>query len=104
MAWIKYATNTKPINLAGNITLDRWSNGLTIKNTGNSVLLFNQDPLQPGQSKAIGGNYGELLTGRYAVAFAPIASPPPGYVQSNGGIVTEKYYLPTPEQMKKLDC
>ena len=89
---LKYQTSTRTYGQPINITLDRLCNGITIKNSGNSICVFADDPLQPGESKAIGGNKGEILQGRYNVFFKPIASPPPGYVQNDECVVTQKYY------------
>jgi len=90
---LDYTTRTTPTGQALNITLDPWSNGLSVKNTGNSICIFNDDPLLPGESKTIGGNKGELLRGRYALKFQTPATAPPGYVQNDQAVVTEKYYL-----------
>lgn len=90
---LRYTTRTTQYGKEVNITLDRLSNGLTVKNGGNSVLIFDDDPLQPTESKGIGGNRAEILVGRYRLYFEPIASPPPGYVQNDLAIVTEKYYM-----------
>lgn len=90
---LDYTTRTTPTGQMLNITLDPWSNGLSVKNTGNSICIFNDDPLQPGESKTIGGNKGELLRGRYAVKFQTPATVPVGYVQFDQAVVTEKYYL-----------
>lgn len=102
--WIKYTIREMEIGTPQNLTLDKYSNGFTLKNTGNSICFLNIDPLQPGESKAIGGNKSELLTGRYRVYFAPIANPPVGYTQQDNAILTEKYYLPTPAQEIQLNC
>jgi len=100
MEWLKYNTQTKPLQARGEIVLDDWSNGFTVKNAGTSVLVMNGDPLQPTESKGFGGNKGELMVGKYSYFFKPIDNPPPGYVQVDFAIVTEKFYLPTEAQRK----
>jgi hypothetical protein len=100
MEWLKYETSTRTLQARGNIVLDAWSNGFTVKNAGNSILSFNGDPIQPNESKGFGGNRGELIEGNYSFFFTAPASPPPGYVQSDLAIITEKYYKPTEAQRK----
>jgi hypothetical protein len=104
MQWIKTNTRTTIIATGGNIILDEYSNGFTIKNIGNSVLFINHDPLQPTESKGFGGHLFTILTGRYAFTFDPIASPPPGYVQDDNAVITEYYFLPTAEQAAQFNC
>lgn len=102
--WIKYATRENTYTQPQNILLDRYSNGITVKNIGNSICFFNSDPLQPGESKGIGGNYLEILDGRYRVYFQTPAVVPPGYVQVDSALVTEKFYMPRPGQEPQLNC
>jgi|SRR6516164_10975316 hypothetical protein len=102
--WLKYTTRKTIYASQQNINLDQYSNGLTVRNIGNSVCVFDGDPLQPGQSKAIGGNKAEILTGRYSFSFQPIANPPIGYVQMDMAIVTEKYYILSPGQEPNFNC
>lgn len=90
--------------MATKITLDEYSNGFTLKNAGNSICIINGDPLEPGESKAFGGNQGEIIIGVYNFKFQAIASPPPGYVQVDSAILTEKFYVPTPDQKQKPRC
>jgi hypothetical protein len=104
MEWIKTNTRTTITEVGGNIILDEFSNAFAIKNIGNSVLLINNDPLQPTESKSFGGHLFTILTGRYSFTFQPIASPPPGYVQEDGAVITEYYFLPTAEQTPQFNC
>lgn len=90
---LNWTTRTNLTGQALNITLDPLSNGLTVRNIGNSICIFNDDPLQPGESKSQGGNKGEILKGRYALRFQTPTVVPPGYVQNDQAVVTEKFYL-----------
>jgi len=90
---LNYTTRTNLTGQPLNITLDALSNGLTVRNIGNSICVFNDDPLQPGESKSTGGNKGEILKGRYALKFQTPAVVPVGYVQNDQAVVTEKFYL-----------
>jgi len=94
MELLAYNIRTTAYDTTQNITLDTFSNGITVKNSGNSLLLFSNDVLQPGASKAIGGNKGEILKARLQISFQTPPVVPPGYVQQDQAIVTEKFYLP----------
>jgi hypothetical protein len=75
----------------GIIDLDELCNGLNVINIGTTVCRVNGIPLNPpaagevvGDSYAIGGNKGELLTGKVQLDFA----------SGNGEvIVVQKYYV-----------
>jgi hypothetical protein len=98
MEWLYVDTRTTPYNLAGNITLDQMSAGITVKNTGNSICIVNGDPLQPTESKGFAPPWNALLKGRYALKFQTPATVPPGYVQADSAVVTEMYYIPNPSK------
>ena len=91
---LKTTTRTNTYGIAGNITLDKLSNCLAFKNAGNSICVFDSDPLQPGESKVIAGWPHEVITGRYSFFFQTPAVVPVGYVQDDMAVVTEQYYLP----------
>lgn len=82
----------------GYFTIDELCNGVTVINQGNVGAWFNNIYLSPsplnllatdrfaGESAAIGGNAGEILTGRIQVDFAAGTQP--------RILIIQKYYLP----------
>jgi hypothetical protein len=84
-----FDTSLQDYSVEQNITLDKACNLLLVKNAGTSVLLFDLDPLQPGESKVIGGNRNEVLVGRHQVSFRGAGV--------NLAIVTQKYYVEPPK-------
>lgn len=71
-------------------------NAITVKNTGNIICVVDEDPIQPGASKSMGGNRGEILTGRHDISFttAGMAVIPP--TQNPSAVVTAKFYVTAP--------
>lgn len=66
-------------------------NGFTVKNAGNTILMFNQEPLQPGESQSVGGNEGEEYIGRVDIYFMlPTIVPP---LPTNMAWITVKFYV-----------
>lgn len=94
MEWLVYNFDTNQYTSGRVIPLDKYCNGVTIKNTGTSDLVFQKEILSAGKSKAIGGNYGEILISRIQISFQDPAVPPPGYVRADQATVTEKFYTP----------
>ena len=39
-----------------NLNIDKFCNGLTVKNAGTTLLIFDLETILPGESKTIGGN------------------------------------------------
>lgn len=72
------------------VILDKYLNGVAVKNVGTTLLVVNTETLQPGESKSIGGNYGEIYRGRLDMKFQTQAIPPPTIV--NLVEVTQKFY------------
>jgi hypothetical protein len=95
MDLVKYNTMQTPYTAVGtaavNIPIDQLCNGYSIKNTGNTILLFRKEPLQPGESKVIGGNFGEINTDRVQISFQEQAVQPLPVV--NQAWFTQKIYL-----------
>jgi hypothetical protein len=83
------------------ITLDDFCNSVSIKNAGNTIVMFNNEPIFPGESKSIGGIENGILTGRYNLTFTTIW---PGFVVPvtpfNSAFFTQIYYIPTPKGYK----
>jgi hypothetical protein len=75
----------------GEIPLEPWCNGITIKNNGTTNVLFQGDTLIPGESKTIGGNRKEILKGRVDLGFV-VPTPAPTTI-TNYCTVTQKFYL-----------
>jgi hypothetical protein len=90
---IEYNVVTQEYSLPQQVVLDRYCNGLVIKNAGNTLVIIMGDTLQPGESKSIGGNYGEVYRARTDINFLPPPVPP--LVTQNLAVVTQKFYLET---------
>jgi hypothetical protein len=89
---LKYNFNTEQYAKAKEITIDPLCNGITVRNGGNTLVIFQGDVLNPGESKSVGGNRKEILWGRVNISFQlPVIVPP---VPLNLVFVTQKYYLP----------
>jgi hypothetical protein len=70
----------------------KYLNGITVKNDGTTLLLFNNEILQPGESKAIGGNAGEIYKIPVINLAFRIPSPVPSTI-TNLAVVTQKFYV-----------
>ena len=79
-----FAQNTTQVPIGNNV------NGFTIKNAGNTIVMFNNEPLQPGESQSVGGNEGELYIGRVDIFFM-LPTPAPG-TPVNSCWITVKFY------------
>lgn len=89
-----YDTTVIPVSLPGMVQLVPNVNGVAVHNAGNTIVLFNEDPLQPGESKTFGGNWGEIFTGRIFIRFI-LPTPAPA-IPNNLAYVTSKFYVPEP--------
>lgn len=85
---LAYATAQK-------IDLDNRCNGITVKNAGTTQVIIDDEILQPGESKAIGGNLGEIFIGRKDIYFQ-VPTPAPAVI-TNLAYVTVKFYVPVPD-------
>jgi hypothetical protein len=90
MKFLKYSISNVLYQRQISVTVDRLCNGFSAKNAGNTIVLLNGEPLQPGESKSVGGNYAEVFVGRIDVAFA-MPDPAPG-TPVNACYVTQKTY------------
>lgn len=77
------------------IDIDEWCNGLTIRNGGTSTVQFQQEPIAPGESIAIGGNFGEVIRGRIDLFFTGAGI--------NLAIVRQKFYINPPFNVPSPD-
>ncbi len=82
--------NITPSN-QGQIPIGNRVNGITVKNNGTTLVIFNREPLLPGESQTIGGNEGEEYVGDLQIYFQ-LPTPPPVTV-INSAWVTIKYYV-----------
>ncbi len=89
--FLEYNTNCQPYQIDTIIPQDRFCNGMTFINRGNTIAVIQGDPLNPGESKSIGGNRGEIYKGRIDLNFQLPAIVPP--VPANLLIVTQKFYV-----------
>ena len=94
----KYNISNRQVTLktAGQIPLGNRVNGFSLKNTGNTIVIFNREPIQPDESKTIGGNEGEEYIGRLDVTFGAQVLPPPPTPPPpplNECWITIKYYV-----------
>lgn len=83
--WLYYNTTTQQYNSNQKIIIDPRCNGITVKNAGTSVLIFDDEQLQPTQSKMIGGNRKEIMVGRKDISFTGAGT--------NLAYVTQKFYV-----------
>ena len=85
-------TYTKPQK----INIPSLCNAISIKNTGNIICVVDEEPIQPGESKSIGGNRGEILYGRHDISFTTAGMDIVPPTQLPQAFVTAKFYIPTP--------
>lgn len=86
----RYDHSVRQVTQPGTVQLTKNVNAWAVHNTGNTIVLVNDDPLMPGDSKSIGGNLGEIFMGRIYITFQ-IPSPAPSPI-INMATVTQKYY------------
>lgn len=86
-------SSVQTYGVATNLTLDKRCNLIIVKNAapvGGAVVLFDDDPLQPGESKVMGGHWRTIYAGRHQISF------------TGGGaqiaIFTQMYYIEKPNQ------
>lgn len=87
-----YNTTTQEYTSLRSVNVDKLCNGFTVNNVGTTICLVNGDPLQPGDSKTVGGNVGEVYVGRIDLAFM-VPDPAPSEI-INSAFVTQKFYVP----------
>lgn len=87
---LPYATSEQTYTGVKNVQWAEYLNAFSIHNTGNTIVVFRGDPIPPGASKSIGGNRGEVYTGRLDIMFQLPSPAPPTPI--NSCVVTQKYY------------
>jgi hypothetical protein len=88
MGFLKYNISTQTFTKSGRVNISTTCNGWSVINLGTSNVLVNQDTLIPGESKTVGGNYGEIYIGRVDLLFQGAGT--------NNAVFTEKYYMDGP--------
>jgi hypothetical protein len=83
--FLYYNTSTQGYTQPQKVTLDRFCNGVTVINAGTSNVVFDDEILVPGESKAISGNRKEIFIGRKDLSFSGAGT--------NLCYVTQKYYV-----------
>lgn len=84
MDFLKYNISTQTFTKSGRVNISTTCNGWSVINLGTSNVMVNQDTLIPGESKTIGGNYGEIYIGRVDLLFQGAGI--------NNAVFTEKFY------------
>jgi hypothetical protein len=85
---LQYNLSVQVYNGAEAIPVMDFCNGFTVRNIGTSNLVVMGDQLAPNESKAIGGNRGEIYVGRIDLSFNGAGN--------NLALVTQKYYMNVP--------
>lgn len=84
----------KSVSTAGMVQLVKNLFAVSVHNTGNTNVLFNDDTLIPGESKIIGGHWGMIYTGRCYISFQ-LPTPAPA-TPNNLCFITQLFYVPAP--------
>jgi hypothetical protein len=88
---VRYNTDTQEYSAQRSVVVDRLCNGFSVNNAGTTIVMLNGEPLQPGQSKTVGGNEGEIYVGRIDISFL-IPTPAPSTIVFSAW-VTQKFFL-----------
>jgi hypothetical protein len=75
----------------GFVPIERWVNAVAFKNAGTGFVTVMGDPLQPGETKSIGGNNFEVWDEKHCTFNFTNPNAVPGVV--NLLIVTQKFYV-----------
>lgn len=84
--FLYYNTTVQAYSANQKVQIDRRCNGITVLNAGTNAFLFDDELIQPGESKSINGNRKEIFVGRKDLTFP---TPNPG----NLAYITQKYYV-----------
>jgi hypothetical protein len=88
---VLYNTSTQNYTEQRSVVVEKLCNNVTVINKGNTLVLWNGLPLNPGESMTVGGNEGEVFIGRVDISFA-LPTPPPG-TPVNSAWVIQKFYI-----------
>jgi hypothetical protein len=89
--FLHYDTKTITVTTPGAVGLPDFINGMTVENSGNTNLLWDEDIIVPGDFKAVGGNYKEIYVGDCVLKFALPAIPPLN--PENMATISVKFYV-----------
>jgi hypothetical protein len=88
---VKFHIYVQQYTQQGIVPIERWVNAVSFKNAGNIFCTVMGDPLQPGETKSVGGNSFEVWDEKHCTIFFTnpngVASPNPLL------IVTQKFYV-----------
>jgi hypothetical protein len=88
---LPYNTSVQIYTGSKQVVIAPYLNGITVKNEGNTNVIFQGDTLLPGDSKSQGGNTGEVYWARIDITFqVPVPAPA---VINNSAVVSQKYYI-----------
>lgn len=86
--YLRYNISTQTFTKSGRVNISETCNGWSVINLGTSNVMVNGDTLIPGESKSVGGNYGEVYIGRVDLLFQGAGL--------NNAVFTEKFYMDGP--------
>jgi hypothetical protein len=89
--FLHYDMKTIVTQQGGAVSLPEWVNGVTVENTGNTNLYWDNNLIPPGDFKAVGGNYGEIYVGHVTLKFS-LPTPAPASPE-NMATVSVKFYV-----------
>jgi hypothetical protein len=87
---LQYNLSTQVYSGAEEIPTMDFCNGFTVRNIGTANVVVMGDTLAPNESKAIGGNRGEIFVGRIDLHFTGAGT--------TLALVTQKYYMNVPRE------
>lgn len=93
---ILYNTSTQQYTQQHSVVVEKFCNGVTIINKGNTIAMWNGLPLFPDESMTVGGNEGEVFIGRVDLSFRlPTAADgiPIPATPINSAWVIQKFYV-----------
>lgn len=88
---LRYNIDVQEYRALRSVNVDKLCNGVSVNNAGTTIVTWNGEPIQPGATKTVGGNEGEVYIGRIDLAFY-MPSPAPGVIV-NSAWVTQKFYI-----------
>lgn len=91
MNLVTFFTEVQSVTRTRSIQVSPLCNAYVVKNSGNTLLIFRNEPIVPGDFKSVGGNYAEVVDDRIDITFGiqvtDLVNPP-----VNQGFVTQKIY------------
>lgn len=103
---LHFNTTVQKYVLPQKVVIDNLCNSITVRNAGNSLLIFDDEVIQPGANKVIGGNRLEIFIGRKDISFQPTTNQdipvPQPTPRVDVAYVTQKFYIR--ESLEKAGC